>query len=114
MVREMLEDLGYQITTSNRSPEALKIFQNQSEEISLIITDMIMPDLTGVELIQKVRIFKPEIPIILCSGFSDLINEVKARKMGVARYLMKPILQKDLAIAVRETLDNKQETSSHA
>ncbi len=103
--KEMLEGLGYQTTICHSSPEALAIFIKNAENIDLIITDMTMPEMTGVELIQKVWREKPGMPVILCSGFSDLIDEVQAKNMGIARYLMKPVLQRDIAEAVRDVLD---------
>ena len=106
MEKQMLESLGYQISVCTSSPEALKTFQNQPEDFALIVTDMTMPDMTGAELVQKVLTIRPNIPIILCSGFSELINEEKAKRMGIRKYLMKPVLKRDLATAVREILDH--------
>jgi len=105
MEKQMLESLGYQVSDCTSSPEALKIFRNQPEDFSLVITDMTMPDMTGVELVQRVRTIRQNIPIILCSGFSELINEEKAKGMGIRKYLMKPVLKRELAAAVREMLD---------
>ncbi|MCP3939856.1 MAG: PAS domain S-box protein [Desulfobacteraceae bacterium] len=108
MEKKMLENLGYQISICTSSPEALKIFHNQPDDIALVITDMTMPDMTGIELVQKIRAIRPNIPIILCSGFSELINEEKAKYFNISKYLTKPVLKRDLATAVRKTLDEQK------
>ena len=107
MEKQMLESLGYKVSICTSSPQALKIFQNHSEKFDVVITDMTMPDMTGVELVQQIRAVKPNISIILCSGFSELVNKEKAERMGIRKYLMKPVLKKDFAMAVREILDEK-------
>lgn len=101
----MLESLGYQVIPQTSSKDTLTIFQSQPDNYDILITDMTMPDLTGAELAQKIRIIRPDIPIILCTGFSELINKEKANALGIYKYLMKPVARKKLAIAVREVLD---------
>ncbi len=105
MLKEMLESFGYQISAFTSSTEALKAFENRIDDIDLVITDMTMPEMTGVELIQKLCTLKQGLPLILCSGFSELINKKNAKESGIDKYLMKPILNRDLAKAVRELLD---------
>lgn len=102
---EMLTSLGYRVTKCNTSLEALRVFQSRKEEFSLIITDMTMPDMNGIELIGEIWRVKSDIPIILCSGFNELIDEKKAKDMGIHKYLMKPVQLQELAEAVRESLD---------
>jgi len=65
------------LSTCTSSTEAFQVFQNQHDGISLVITDMTMPDITGIELMQKIRTIRSGIPVILCSGFSDLTSEEK-------------------------------------
>lgn len=103
--REMLEGLGYRVTSTDNSPTALELFQQKPGIFSLVITDMTMPDMNGVELIAKLRNIQHDIPIILCSGFSELVDDIKAKNIGINKYLMKPVLLKDIAEAVRETID---------
>lgn len=105
MEQEMLENLGYHVTICKHSPKAFEMFENHPDKFKLIITDMTMPDLTGVELIQKIQTINPDMPIILCTGFSELINEEKAKHLGISKYLMKPITEKDIAEVIREALD---------
>jgi PAS domain S-box-containing protein len=106
MEKQMLESLGYKVSIFTSSLEALLAFRNQPGEFDAVITDMTMPDMTGIELMQLIRNIRPNIPIILCSGFSEQINKDKAAKMGIQKYLMKPVQRKDFAFAMREILDN--------
>jgi len=83
----------------------LQIFQKAPNGFDFIITDMTMPNMNGAELIQKIRVIRKDIPIILCTGFSELIDQEKASALGIQKYLMKPVVKRDLAVAVREVLD---------
>ncbi len=105
MEKFMLENLGYKVSTFTSSIEALRKYQNQPNDIDLLITDMTMPNMTGAELIQSVRMINPNLPVILCSGFSDLMDEKKANQIERLVFLKKPILKKDFAKAVRDLLD---------
>ncbi len=66
-----------------------------------------MPDMTGIELVQSIRAIRSDIPVILCSGFSELINEELAKYFNI-KYLKKPVLKRDFAWAVRKILDNEK------
>jgi len=105
MEKLMLEGLGYTITESVSSIEAISLFKEQSNTIDLVITDVTMPDLNGIELLQKIRSIKPDLPMILCSGFSELIDDEKTTYLNKVRYLKKPILKKDFALTIRDLLD---------
>ena len=102
---ETLESLGYRTALFVTCEDALQAFRKGPQEFDLVITDMTMPQLTGFELGSSLRDLRPDIPLILCTGFSDLINEQKALDGGFQRYLMKPIMMGELARAVREVLD---------
>lgn len=108
MTQRLLEKLGYQVTATTSSAEALRYFQSQPDSIDLVITDMTMPHITGAQLAQKLLAIKPDIPIILCTGFSDLINEKKAKAIGIREYIMKPVVIQELAQVVRKALDGKE------
>ncbi len=95
---------GYQVTVYNNAVQALEDFRLHPERFDLIITDMTMPYMTGAEFSQKALGIRPDIPIILCTGQSDIINRRKAMAMGVAVYLTKPILKYDLLIATQKAL----------
>ena len=101
----VLEIKGYRVTGMTSSKEALKLFQQAPRDFDLLLTDMTMPGMTGVELSLRIHAIRPEIPIILCSGFSELIDGGKARELGLQAFLMKPVLRKDLAETIRKVLD---------
>ena len=107
MIRTMLEKLGYKITTQTSSVEALEVFRNDPEKYDLVITDMTMPGMTGKDLAQKLMDIRPEIPIILCTGFSDQIDEQSARDLGIELFIMKPIMISKIAQAIRDILDKE-------
>jgi len=83
MLRDMLEHLGYQVTSTTSSPEALEMFRKRPDYYQLVITDQTMPKLTGGELAKEILTFRPDIPIILCTGFSEIFTEELAREMGI-------------------------------
>ena len=101
----VLETLGYRVTGLTDSNEVLQLFQKAPRDFDLLLTDMTMPGLTGVDLSLRIHALRPDIPVILCSGFSELIDGDKARDLGIQAFLMKPILRKDLAEAIRKALD---------
>ncbi|MGD8493735.1 MAG: response regulator [Desulfobacterales bacterium] len=105
MERQMLENLGYKVTTRTDSVEALKEFSRQPQDYDLVITDMTMPHMSGDELAQKLLDVKPGIPVILCTGFNEDITEEKALEMGIQRFIMKPVIKNDLATTIRSVLD---------
>ena len=104
MLRLILQNLGYQVTTCGNSHEALSLFAQDSAAFDLLITDMTMPGLTGFELAQKALAIRPDLPIVLCTGFSELINKETAQAIGIRAYLMKPVSVRELAKTVRKAL----------
>jgi CheY-like chemotaxis protein len=104
----VLETLGYRVTGRTCSNEALQLFQEAPRDFDLLLTDMTMPGLTGADLSLRIHAIRPDIPIILCSGFSEFIDGDKARDLGVQAFLIKPVLYKDLAEAIRKALDGVQ------
>ena len=100
----LLEKLGYRVTAMVSSVEALRYFEQNTESIDLLLTDMTMPGLTGLQLSREALKIKPELPIILCTGFSETINEKKAKAEGVREFLLKPIGKMDFAKAIRKAL----------
>lgn len=103
----MLERLGYQVTACVGSMEALEAFKAHPKGYDLVITDMTMPNMTGDELTRQLKAIQPDIPIIICTGFSERINEEKAEAMGVKGFLMKPIGKSELTQLVRTILDGR-------
>jgi signal transduction histidine kinase/ActR/RegA family two-component response regulator len=99
-----LERLGYHVTALSRSKDAIDLFAAQPDDFDLIITDMTMPELTGDALAKECIRVRSDIPIILCTGYSDIISETQAQKIGIREYVMKPILVKNLAEAIRRAV----------
>ncbi len=104
MIEQMLIRLGYEVTSRTSSPDALERFANSPEHFDLIITDMTMPNMTGDELAGEIKKIRPEIPIIMCTGFSEKVSGHKADHLPVDEILMKPVLREDLAKAVIKVL----------
>jgi PAS domain S-box-containing protein len=105
--RQMLERLGYSVACRTSSVEALELFKTRPDSFDLVITDMTMPNLTGDRLAIELINIRPDIPIILCTGFSDQINEHKAGEMGIRKFILKPIVMTVLAETVRSALDGE-------
>ena len=105
MGRQMLERLGYRVTTRTSSIEALEAFKAHPERFDLVVSDVTMPNMTGDQLAQELLIVRPGIPIVLCTGFSELMEEKKAKQLGVKGFLMKPFVMNNLAIVVRNILN---------
>ncbi len=89
-IADLLALNGYQTTIKTDSEEALRLFQNDPDHFSLLVTDQTMPGLTGVEVIKQIRKISPEFPVILCTGYSEGLDEKDAEKLDI-RYLGKPI-----------------------
>jgi len=105
MGRQILERLGYKVETRTSPIEALELFQSKPHAFDLIITDMAMPKMTGDKLANQVLKKRPDMPIILCTGFSETIDEKTAGEIGLAEYIEKPLNMSDFAFKVRKVLD---------
>jgi PAS domain S-box-containing protein len=114
IVRQMLERLGYSVTSRTSSVEALEAFRELKENFDLVITDQTMPNMTGDELAKRLIRIRPDIPIILCTGFSERISEEKTKAIGIREYIMKPILKSEMAKAIRRVLDQEEREMNHA
>lgn len=105
MGQELLEDLGYQVTVKTSSVEALTLFRTGPDQFDLIITDQTMPEITGIELAKEVMAIRPDMPVILCTGFSRLVNVDSAKEAGVRALAIKPLTKREIARKVREALE---------
>ena len=105
MEKLMLERLGYHVTSRTSSIEALESFRDNPGKFKLVITDMTMPNMPGNKLAVELTKIRPDIPILLCTGFSETISEEKATSLGIKGFLLKPIIMKDLDQKIREVLD---------
>ncbi|MBW1855792.1 MAG: response regulator, partial [Deltaproteobacteria bacterium] len=105
MGRQMLERLGYHVTTRTSSVEALEAFRANPDKYDLVITDMTMPNMTGFELAPRLLEIRPDIPIIICTGFSEMVDEARAKSVGIREYVMKPMDKDQIGKAIRKVLD---------
>jgi PAS domain S-box-containing protein len=106
MEAEMLKRLGYAVTARVGSVEALEAFKACPDRFDLIITDMAMPNMTGIQLGCEIKKIRPKIPIIICTGFSDQINPENCTTLGIQGFVMKPVIRKELAAVIRGLLDS--------
>jgi len=100
MGRQMLERLGYEVVALTSSLEALKLFQTQPEAFDVVVTDLTMPQMTGFTLAKEILALRPDTPVILCTGYSELVTPEQANKVGVKEYIMKPVVMGDLGLAI--------------
>jgi PAS domain S-box-containing protein len=107
MGRQRLERLGYKVESTTSPIEALELFRSKPDQFDLVITDLTMPKMTGDKLVKEILNIRSEMPIILCTGFSEKINGEKAKEIGAFGYIEKPVDKRDLAVAVRRVLDKK-------
>ena len=101
----LLSGLGYEVVTRSSAWEALQLFKAKTMAFDLVITDMTMPQLTGEKLALEILRIRPEMPIILCTGFSEQINNERARSLGIRALVMKPFLKNEMARTIRRVLD---------
>ena len=105
----ILQRLGYTVIGKTNSREALELFISNPDDFDLVITDMTMPIFLGTDLAKKILKARQDIPILLCTGFSENIDKESAQSFGIKGYINKPILLKELATKVRELLDMEKE-----
>jgi len=103
--RQILQRLGYEVTIRTSSVEALELFMEQPDRFDLVITDMTMPNMTGDELAGKLMNIRTDIPVILCTGYSERISKERAHELGIKEFILKPIVMRELAKTVRNVLD---------
>jgi len=102
-------EIGYIVTSKTSSIETLEAFMEQPSYFDLVISDMKMPNLTDLQLSDRLLAIRPDIPIILCTGFSDMIDQKKVKSLGIKEILMKPLTYNQFAVAIRKALDGKGE-----
>ena len=105
MEKLMLERLGYHVATRTSSIEALEAFRAAPNTFDLVITDMTMPNMTGVQLSEKMLEIRHDIPILICTGFSEKINDENAKLYGMRGFVMKPVIMSEIAKKIRNVLD---------
>jgi PAS domain S-box-containing protein len=110
--KRTLERLGYRVTSRVSSLEALEAFTAAPDAYDLVITDMTMPNLTGDQLAKAMMAIRADIPVIICTGFSERIDPEKASAIGVKGFLMKPVVRSEMAELVRNVLDSAKNSLS--
>jgi PAS domain S-box-containing protein len=108
MGKQMLEHLGYRVTVRTDSSDALNALRSHPQDFDLVISDRTMPRMTGFELAERIKTIRPDIPIILCTGYSDELEVERAAALGISRMVMKPLGMNELAEAVRSALDGAE------
>ena len=106
MLKRMLSKRGYTIISSANGNDALRMFASEPDKFDLVITDQTMPGKNGDELAAELIALKPEIPIILCTGYSDYLTAESAMELGIRKFMPKPVSNAELSEAIRSVLDN--------
>ena len=110
--REMLERLGYRVTTETSSIAALKLFIADPGRFDVVVTDQTMPNLTGIELARQFIALRRDIPVVLLTGFSHLVDADAAKTAGIREFLLKPLTKREMARTVRKVLDEPRGISN--
>ena len=108
MVSQMLADLGYRVIPVFGAAEALKFFSDVPDTVDLVITDQTMPGMTGEYLIGRLREIRPDLPTIICTGYSETMDAQRALEKGIDAFLMKPVDMMEMALTIRRILDADQ------
>jgi len=105
MTSETLKRLGYKVTAAESGPEGWQTFKHDPYQFDLVITDHVMPEITGMRLAEKMLEVRNDLPIILSTGYSEMVSPEKAKSAGIREFLMKPLMVQELAYIVRRVLD---------
>lgn len=107
LAQQTLASFGYKVVASVSSVDALDTFRAQPERFNLVITDQTMPVMTGEELARELRRIRDDIPIVLCTGLSQVIDAAKAQALGIAACLMKPVEETELVATIQRVLGQR-------
>ena len=108
MAEVMIKRLGYDVTVVSDGMEAMKAFKESPDRFDLVITDQTMPEMTGVGLASKLLAVREDLPIILCTGYSDAVSSEKAKESGIREFVMKPVTKNELGRAIRRVLEREK------
>ena len=108
MCKQTLESLGYEVTVRTSPIEALELFKIKPAEFDLVITDLTMPNMTGERLARKLVEIRPDLPVILCTGFSAQISRNRKNNTDIKALIKKPLLKQELAETIHRTLNKKR------
>lgn len=104
IMAQFLIRIGYRVISTSSSIEALKIFLDNPEQIALLLTDLTMPHLSGIDLAEKVKAVRPEIPVILCTGYGEDVGRQYADTLQLSACLAKPVIRDELVSTVQRAL----------
>ena len=107
IAQQMLEMLGYRVVSKTDSREAFAYFKEHAGEVDLVITDFTMPHMTGIDLAKEIRKIRPDLPILLCTGYNTGFSEAEIKEAGINAFILKPVVRKELAEVVRKVLDGR-------
>ena len=105
MGEDILAELGYEVTSRMNGREALVLFRLDPSRFDLVITDQTMPEMTGIDLASEILAIRPDMPIIMCTGFSHLVDADRATAVGIRAFAMKPLTKREIAKTIRKVLD---------
>ena len=105
MGEDILAELGYEVTSRMNGKEALSLLKEDPSRFDLVVTDVTMPEITGVDLARQALAIRPDLPIIMCTGFSHLVNADTAKAAGIRAFIMKPLTKREIAKTIRQVLD---------
>jgi len=111
VTRQILERLGFDVVAKTSSIDALEAFQEEPDEFDLVITDQVMPNMTGTQLAKSLISIRPDIPVILCSGFPENVSTEELKSIGIKEFFMKPISREEIAVIIRAVLDKNSVTA---
>jgi nitrogen-specific signal transduction histidine kinase/CheY-like chemotaxis protein len=111
VTRQILERLGFDVVAKTSSTDALEAFQEEPDKFDLVITDQVMPNMTGTQLAQELISLRPDISIILCSGFPENVCPEELKSIGIKEFFMKPISREEIAVIIRAVLDKNSVTA---
>jgi len=111
VTRQILERLGFGVVAKTSSIEALEAFQEGPDEFDLVITDQVMPNMTGTQLAKKLISIRPDISVILCSGFPENVCPEELKSIGIKEFIAKPISKREIATIIRKVLDKSRVTA---
>ena len=108
MNKQILERMGFKVIAKTDPADALSLFVSMPDDIDLVITDMAMPKMTGARLSRKILDIRPDIPVIICTGYSVLMDEQKAKALGISAFIMKPIQTHQLVETIRKVMAKEE------
>lgn len=109
VVQKTLARYNYNVITRTSAAEALEVFRSDPEKIDVVITDHIMPQLTGLELAKEIKKIRPDIPVLLCTGLPERIDKANFNSQGIDGYILKPIISSEMKEAIHHVLKGKRE-----